>query len=153
MRLAETELLQSGDNFIPGTDCHLIITIKMFISAEGATIYGHWTPLSTYIRLPNSTMLLLSFRSPTNMICFHSYKILHMRKRSVWDRKGVGVCLVLPPYLRTGHALESRNVFVWAVFTWHPRSPAKKSTISSTVGTTSITLLLRSVWTMYHPLE
>ena len=45
MRLAETELLQSGDNFIPGTDCHLIIIIKMLISAEGATIYGQWTPL------------------------------------------------------------------------------------------------------------
>ena len=30
-RLAETELLQSGNNFIPGTDCHLIITNKMLI--------------------------------------------------------------------------------------------------------------------------
>ena len=40
MRLAETELLQSGNNFIPGTDRHLIITTKMIISVEGATIYG-----------------------------------------------------------------------------------------------------------------
>ena len=107
MRLAETELLQSGDNFIPGTDCHLIITNKMLISAEGATIYG-----IPSIRPTNSTVLLLSFRSPTNMTCSKSNKILHMRKTSVWDRKGVGVYLILPLYLRTGHALKSRNVFV-----------------------------------------
>ena len=40
VRLAETELA------ITGTDCHLIITTKMLISNEGATIYGHRTPPS-----------------------------------------------------------------------------------------------------------
>ena len=50
MRLAETELLQSSDNFIPDTDRHLIITTKMLISVEGATIYG-----IPSIRLSNST--------------------------------------------------------------------------------------------------
>ena len=82
----------SGDNSIPGTDCHLIIITKMLILAEGATIYGIPSIWPT-----NSTVLLLL---STNMICSKSNKIFaHAQKVShsvVKDRKGVGVCLILP---------------------------------------------------------
>ena len=117
----------SGDNFIPGTDCHLIIITKMLILAEGATIYGIPSIWPT-----NSTVLQLLSTSPTNRICSKSNKIFaHAQKVShsvsVGQKEGGSLFNpTVPPYLRTGYALEPGNVFVWAVFSWHPRSPAKK---------------------------
>ena len=96
----------------------------------------HGTPS---IRPTNSTVLLLSFKSS---ICSKSNKILHMRERSLWDRKGGGSLfrtIALPPNWtrsRVQECLRPSCLHLTSSFT------GQKEYDLVTVGTTSITQLL-----------